>query len=123
MSNRAPRTEADEFGGFVRRIIRAYGRRVADRDIEGLAGLVAARADLDDAIGTAVAGLVASDYSWADIGRVLGISRQAAQQQHARRQGTRPAPRPPVGQLSVADALAAVGHSLVGAADQAVGRH
>lgn len=107
MSNRAATTEADQFGAFVRRIIRAYGRRVADRDIEGLAGLVAARADLDDAIGAAVAGLVATGYSWADIGRVLGITRQAAQQQHARRMGSKPTPQTPAGQLTVTEAVAA----------------
>lgn len=78
-------TEADKFGGFVRRIVRAYGRRVAAQDIEGLAGLVALRSDLDDAVTAAVVGLQASGYSWTEIGRVVGLSRQGAQQKYGRR--------------------------------------
>lgn len=85
MTNWAPKTESDEFGAFTRRILRAYGRRVADRDIEALAGLVELRGEVDAAIDTAVDGLVAAGYSYTDIGRTLGISRQAAQQRHARR--------------------------------------
>jgi hypothetical protein len=75
----APTTEADKFGGFVRRVIRAYGRRVADRDIEALAGLVQLRAELDAAIVDAVRGLHGQPYSWTEIGNVLGVTRQAAQ--------------------------------------------
>lgn len=77
-------TEADEFGRFVRRILRAYKRRVAAQDIEGLAGLVGLRGELDDAIGEAVAALNGQGYSWAEIGRVLGQTRQGAQQAHSR---------------------------------------
>ena len=87
MSNRAAQTEADEFGAFVRRIVRAYGRRVADRDIEALAGLAELRGELDAAIDQAVVGLVASGYSFTDIGDALGVSRQAARQRHVRRMG------------------------------------
>ena len=43
-------TETDKYGRFVRRIMRAYGRRVADLDIEGLKGLVDLRTELDDQI-------------------------------------------------------------------------
>lgn len=84
-TNRAPRTEADEFGAFARRILRAYSRRVADRDIDGLAGLAQLRDDVDGAIVAAVAGLQAAGYSWTDIGRTLGITRQAAQQRYGKR--------------------------------------
>lgn len=77
-------TETDEYGKFVRRILRAYKRRVAAQDIEGLAGLVALRSELDDTIGEAVATLNGQGYSWAEIGRVLGQSRQGAQQAHGR---------------------------------------
>lgn len=74
------RTEADEFGAFVRRIVRAYQRRVADRDIEALAGLAQLQRDVDEAVAAAVRGLQAEGYSWTEVGRVLGVSRQAAQQ-------------------------------------------
>ena len=76
----AAMTETDKYGRFVRRIMRAYGRRVADLDIEGLKGLVDLRTELDDQIRTSAQLLQAQGYSWAEIGRVLGVSKQAAQQ-------------------------------------------
>lgn len=78
-------SESDKFGAFARRIIRAYSRRVADRDIEGLAGLVALRDELDLAIAKAVVELHGDPYSWADIGRVLGLTRQAVQARYGKR--------------------------------------
>jgi hypothetical protein len=84
-SRKRPMTEADEFGAFARRILRAYSRRVADRDIDGLRGLVELRAEIDRAIGVAVDGLHGNPYSWTEIGSVLGITRQAAQQRFTRK--------------------------------------
>jgi hypothetical protein len=75
--------ENDEYAAFVRRIIRAYARRVATGDVEALTDMVGLSALLDDAISDAVIGLRAHGYSWADIGHRLGISRQAAQQRWA----------------------------------------
>lgn len=79
-ASRSAITEADKYGAFVRRIMRAYGRRVADRDIEGLSGLVTLRDELDVQIRDTAKALQAQGYSWAEIGRTLGISKQAAQQ-------------------------------------------
>lgn len=76
--------ETAEYAGMVRRVIRAYGRRVADRDVEELAGLAALRGEVEAAIQDAVDGLRSSDYSWADIARVLGTTRQGAQQRYGR---------------------------------------
>lgn len=76
--------EADEFGAFARRVMRAYGRRVADRDIGALGGLAQLRADVDEATRHAVDSLRVQGYSWADIGRELGVTRQAAQQKWGR---------------------------------------
>jgi hypothetical protein len=78
----APTTETDEYGAFVRRILRAYAKRVGDKDIEALTGLAALRDEVDQALADAVAGLHGQPYSWADIGRALGITRQAAQQRY-----------------------------------------
>lgn len=78
------RTEADEYGAFVRRICRAYGRRVADRDIDGLAGLAQLAADVEATTQAAVTQLRAQGYSWTDVGRALNITRQAAQQRYGR---------------------------------------
>jgi hypothetical protein len=72
--------ENDEYAAFARRVLRAYARRVADGDIEALTAMTALAADLDQAINDAVTGLRAYGYSWADIARPLGITRQAAQQ-------------------------------------------
>ena len=76
--------ENPEFTAFAARILRAAARRVADGDVEGLAGLVALRSELDTGINEAVQGLRSPQwsYSWADIARVLGTTRQAAQQRY-----------------------------------------
>ncbi|MFF5082494.1 hypothetical protein ACFY36_36075 [Actinoplanes sp. NPDC000266] len=72
--------ENDEYAAFVRRIIRAFARRVATGDVEALRDMVGLSGLLDEAINDAVIGLRAHGYSWAEIGDRLGISRQAAQQ-------------------------------------------
>jgi DNA-directed RNA polymerase specialized sigma24 family protein len=72
--------ENDEYAAFVRRAINAYARRVASGDVEALRDLVTLSDQLDAALITAVKGLRAFGYSWAEIGARLGISKQAAQQ-------------------------------------------
>ncbi|MEU5155210.1 hypothetical protein [Glycomyces sp. NPDC021274] len=72
--------ENREFNGFARRIIRAYGRRVAEGDVDALPELLELSASLDEAITNAVRGLRAFGYSWAEIAERIGMSRQAAQQ-------------------------------------------
>jgi len=71
--------ENDEYGACVRRILRAYSRRVGDGDVEALALLVGLAEEINAAMAEAVKGLRAHGYSWAEIGARLGISRQAAQ--------------------------------------------
>jgi len=73
-------TENDEYAAFLRRVIRAYSRRVASGDIDAITDMAHLAADFDTAIGEAVTGLRSAGYSWADIGLRLGITRQAAQQ-------------------------------------------
>lgn len=75
-----PVVENDEYGAFARRIVKAHGRRVATGDIAGLADLARLTAAVEAATETAVIGLKAAGYSWAEIGRELGFTRQAAQQ-------------------------------------------
>ena len=72
--------ENDEFAAFVRRIVTAYGRRVAQGDVDALADLIRLGRAVEDATDLAVAGLRAHGYSWAEIGTRLGVTRQAAQQ-------------------------------------------
>ena len=80
-SNRRRRSvENDEYASFIRRILRAYSRRVADGDVEALSLMASLADELDAAIAEAVKGLRACGYSWAEIGSRLDITRQAAQQ-------------------------------------------
>jgi hypothetical protein len=72
--------ENAEFTAFGRRVLRAAGRRVAAGDVDALPALAALSAELDAAIGTAVAGLRVAGYSWGEIAARLGVTRQAAHQ-------------------------------------------
>jgi hypothetical protein len=75
-----PVVENDEYAAFLRRVIRAYGRRIAAGDIDALADAITLSWQLDNSIRTAISGLRERGYSWADIGLQLGVTRQAAQQ-------------------------------------------
>ena len=72
--------ENDEYAAFVRRILRAYSRRVGDGNVEALALMLGLVGEIDAAIAEAVKGLHSCGYSWAEIGTRLGITRRAAQQ-------------------------------------------
>jgi hypothetical protein len=87
-SKRATRTvENSQFDAFARRILRAYGRRVAAGDIEALTSLVDLSAEIDAVTRLAVTSLHASPYkySWSEIADRLGVSRQAAQMRYGDR--------------------------------------
>jgi hypothetical protein len=77
--------ENDEFDAFVRRILAAYGRRVADGDVEALRNLAALSAEVDAVTRLAVTGLKRFPYSWSEIADRLGTSRQAAQMRYGDR--------------------------------------
>ncbi|MCL2790868.1 MAG: hypothetical protein FWD79_09530 [Desulfobulbus sp.] len=72
------KVETSEWLKMLSRMIRAAGRRVADCDEHELAQLVRLRAELDDAINSAIQGQRSSGRSWAHIGLALGLSRQGA---------------------------------------------
>jgi hypothetical protein len=72
--------ENDEYAAFIRRVLRAYSRRIAAGDIEAIAAMTTLASQLDDAITDAITSLRTAGYSWADIARPLGVTRQAAQQ-------------------------------------------
>ena len=80
-------TENAEFDAFVRRILRAYARRVAAGDVEALASLTALSAEIDAVTRLAVAGLRGRPYcySWSEIAARLGVSKQAAQMRYGDR--------------------------------------
>ena len=71
--------ETEEYVRFLHRIMKALGSRVADADIEMLRSL----ADLPTLVESLLTETVTRlrtehGYSWADIGRALGITRQSA---------------------------------------------
>lgn len=74
------KADNDNYRGFMRRIMAAYGRRIGAGDIAALPELIALEKELSDTIEDAIRQLRHEpwNYSWADIGRVLGVSRQAA---------------------------------------------
>src|SRR6266498_3441382 len=76
--------ESSEFDAFVRRILRAYARRVANGDIEALRSLAELSSEVDAMTRLAVAGLRQQpySYSWSEIADRLGVSKQAAQQRY-----------------------------------------
>ncbi len=83
--NRGRRTvENDEYARFVRRVVRAYARRVAGGDIDALTDMTGLATELDEAIIQAATGLRKTGYSWAEIATRLGVTRQAAQQRWGR---------------------------------------
>lgn len=75
-------SENEQFCEMVERMILAMERRVSDGDIEGLRALAQLRRVVDGATHRTVTRLRAEpwNYSWADIGRVLQITRQSAQE-------------------------------------------
>lgn len=76
-------TETTQYAAMLRRMLRAYGRRVADADEVELAEMVRLRDDLEKAIEAAVKGQREQlGCSWADVARGLGTTRQAAQQRY-----------------------------------------
>jgi hypothetical protein len=72
--------ENDEYAAFLRRVIRAYSRRVAAGDIEAIADMTRLADEIDVAIQDAITGLRSIGYSWADVALRLNITRQAVQQ-------------------------------------------
>lgn len=76
--------ENKEFAAFARRIVRAFGRRIATGDVEALPELIALQRDIDAVMGQAVSALKDQGYSWAEIAARTGTTRQGAQQRWAK---------------------------------------
>lgn len=78
--------ETDEFMAFAHRIVKATGKRVGDGDPVDLASLVKLRREFEAIEVRAVQAMREKyGYSWSEIGRDLGITRQAAQQYYGRK--------------------------------------
>lgn len=81
--------ETPEVAGAIVRMIRALGAR-AGTDVDALAELARVERAVDEAMHAAVAGCLAPrpdgspGWSYTDVGRVLGTTRQAAWQRFGR---------------------------------------
>lgn len=74
-----------DYAAMMRRMLRAWMRRLGDADMEDLAELVAYRREVDDALAGVVDELrTERGESWATIARALGTTRQNAQQRFGR---------------------------------------
>lgn len=82
---RKPPRENGKYAIFAGRMVRAYRRRIAEGDLADLADFAALITLAEHEFGEAVSALRSRGYSWADVGSVLGISRQAAQQRFGSR--------------------------------------
>lgn len=76
-------------GAMVERCLRALARHAADGDLVALVDLARLRDHIDGHLVDAVANLRAEPLcmSWAEIGAVLGITRQAAAERFAKAGG------------------------------------
>lgn len=79
----ARRIDDHTFADASSRILRAQGRR-AGGDLPAFERLVAHYEDAAEVIGMAARDLIAQGYSWGDVGRALGVTRQAARQRFGR---------------------------------------
>ena len=77
--------ENPEYLSFARRILRAYGRRVAAGDVEALRALALFPSEVESVTREAIRGLREFGYSWMEIAARLGVSRQAAQMRYGER--------------------------------------
>jgi hypothetical protein len=85
MSSRESKQEPGEYAKFLRRCLRAMGRRIGGGDVENLTVLVTLRDEVDAEIVRQVASLRSADggcYSWGEIASRLGVTPQAVQQKY-----------------------------------------
>lgn len=72
--------EDDVYSAFTRRIIAAFGRRIAVGDVEDLRLLATLSTDVDVALREGVKGLRANGFTWTQIADRLGVTKQSAQE-------------------------------------------
>lgn len=85
MNRRGSTYECPDMAAMMKRVARALVRRAADGDLEALSAL----RDVDNAVGEAIVQAARAAhygrfrYSWNEIARELGVTRQAAQKRFA----------------------------------------
>lgn len=85
--SRQPFREAPQIAAFLRRMGRALARRAGEGDLEALSALLDSIESLEASAGEAARALVAAGYSWGEVGREVGMTRQAARQRWGKSEG------------------------------------
>lgn len=87
MTDRSRKKSVAHTIGAIASLIRSQPRRIAyeEVDVEDLRLMVALRSTLETAISDMAAGLVESGYSWSEVARPLGVTRQEAHRRYHRR--------------------------------------
>jgi hypothetical protein len=75
--------EVGDTAGAARRMIRALGRRCGQESPEDLELIVALRAEVEAALTAAMEGQRAAGFSLREVGRPIGMSKQAVAQRLA----------------------------------------
>lgn len=77
--------ETSDYAEMMERMVRSYGRRVADGDPADLAELIALGRLLDQVIAEAVHGMMgAHGVSWSEVAAAAGMTKQGAHKRWAR---------------------------------------
>lgn len=72
--------ESPDIAAFLKRQGRGLVRRAGEGDLEALSALLDSIAALEASAGEAARALVETGYSWGEVGREAGMTRQAARQ-------------------------------------------
>jgi DNA-directed RNA polymerase specialized sigma24 family protein len=85
-ARRVRRGDARDYLAFLQRVLRAYGGRVVEGDVEDLAQLISLRCEVDRLIAETVVALRRQPYglTWTQIAAATGTTRQAVQQRYGR---------------------------------------
>jgi hypothetical protein len=85
-ARRVRRGDASDYLGFLHRVLRAYGGRVLEGDVDDLTQLITLRCEVDRLIADTVATLRRQPYglTWTQIAAATGTTRQAVQQRYGR---------------------------------------
>lgn len=87
--NSHKRSGTEEYAKFAMRMLRSYGRRAKEGevDIDALTQLADIQRQLDDQMAETVLALRAQGFSWDQIGQALGMTRSAAYKKFVGRPG------------------------------------
>jgi hypothetical protein len=78
------RVENEPYAGMLRRMLTAFGKRVGDTDPNDLRHFTDLERQIAAERANAVAQLRTQGYSWSEIGKGLGVTKQEAQRRYGK---------------------------------------